>query len=105
MHEGAVELAVRRWIDGITELGFGLYTCLTQIVCPKGSIHPIINSPKKPIAEDRPKALADPNLRGEKPGSTLVLERKGKIRQIKHWYAFDPEGRLLHRDVVTQPDL
>src|SRR5712691_10307349 len=105
MHEGTAELAVRRRVDGITELGFGLYACLSQIVRPNGSIHPIIYSPKKPISDDLPKLIVDANMWREKPASAFLLDRKGKIRQIKHWYAFDPEGRLLHCDVVTQANL
>src|SRR5712691_12635124 len=105
MHEGTAELAVRRRVDGITELGFGLYACLTQIVRPNGSVHPIIYSPKKAIADDLPKLLAEANTWWEKPGGALFLKGKGKVWQIKHWDAFDPEGRLLHHDVVTQPNL
>src|SRR2546427_3425139 len=105
MHEGTAELAVRRRVDGITELGFGLYAGLSQIVRPNGSIHPIIYSPKKPISDDLPKLIVDANMWREKPASAFLLDRKGKIRQIKHWYAFYSEGRLLHCDLVTQPNL
>src|SRR2546427_13243630 len=103
MHEGTAELAVRRRVDGITELGFGLYAGLSQIVRPNGSIHPIIYSPKKPISDDLPKLIVDANMWREKPASAFLLDRKGKIWQGKKKDGLDPERRVRPSDRSHPP--
>src|SRR5262249_43927758 len=83
----------------------GLHAALAEIFSTNCTIEPIRHGPKKLSADNRTKLAVAAKMRREKPGGAFVLDRKDEGRHIKYPDTFDPEGRMLHGNVVPQVDL
>src|SRR4029079_17267302 len=94
-----------RRVNGIAHLHFGLHAALAEIFDANRTIEPVRHSPKKFFADTLTKLVADAETRWEKASGAFILDRKDEVRHIKYRDAFDPEGRMLHRDVVPQVNL
>src|SRR6266545_5475115 len=105
MEKGSLELAVRRRVNSIAHLKVGLHATLAEIFHADRTIEPIRHGPKKLFAGNLTKLIADTETGREKSGGTFVLDGKDEVRHIKYRDAFDPEGRMLHGNVVPQADL